>query len=81
MTDYRSFSRGVDDFYSSTSQNVSANLSYKHTRHGLFANAYIVSMPYFDKATDDELRALLPHKWKELHPEAIMTTPVRHLAK
>ena len=40
MTDYRSFRSGVDDFYSSTSQNVSANLSYKHTRHGLFANAY-----------------------------------------
>lgn len=40
MTDYRSFRSGVDDFYSSTSQNVSANLSYKHTRYGLFANAY-----------------------------------------
>ncbi|MDE7418704.1 MAG: carboxypeptidase-like regulatory domain-containing protein [Muribaculaceae bacterium] len=40
MIDYRSFRSGVDDFYSSTSQNVSANLSYKHTRHGLFANAY-----------------------------------------
>lgn len=40
MTDYRSFRRGVDDFYNSTSQNVSANVSYKHTRHGLFANAF-----------------------------------------
>ena len=42
MTDYRSFHSGVDDFYSSTSQNVSANLSYKHTRHGLFANAFVM---------------------------------------
>ena len=42
MTDYRSFRSGVDDFYSSTSQNVSANLSYKHTRHGLFANAFVM---------------------------------------
>lgn len=41
MTDYRSFSQGVDDFYNSTSQNLSANFSYKHTRRGLFANAYI----------------------------------------
>ncbi|MDE6552317.1 MAG: hypothetical protein K2K98_05070 [Muribaculaceae bacterium] len=40
MMDYRSFRSGVDDFYSSTSQNVSANISYKHTRHGLFANAF-----------------------------------------
>lgn len=40
MTNYRSFRRGVDDFYSSTSQNVSARLSYKHTRYGLFANAF-----------------------------------------
>ncbi|MBD5356787.1 MAG: TonB-dependent receptor [Bacteroides sp.] len=40
MTNYRSFRRGVDDFYNSTSQNISANLSYKHTRHGLFASAF-----------------------------------------
>ncbi len=40
MTNYRSFRRGVDDFYSSNSQNVSARLSYKHTRYGLFANAF-----------------------------------------
>lgn len=42
MTDYRSFRRGVDDFYNSTSQNVSANFSYKHTRRGLFANAFVM---------------------------------------
>ena len=41
MTNYRSFRRGVDDFYNSTSQNVSANISYKHTRRGLFANAFV----------------------------------------
>ncbi len=39
MTNYRSFSKGVDDFYTSTSQNVSASVSYRHTRHGVFANA------------------------------------------
>lgn len=42
MTNYRSFRQGVDDFYNSTSQNVSANISYKHTRRGLFANAFIM---------------------------------------
>ena len=42
MTNYRSFRRGVDDFYNSTSQNVSANISYKHTRCGLFANAFVM---------------------------------------
>lgn len=42
MTDYRSFQRGIDDFYNSTSQRVSANISYKHTRRGLFANALVM---------------------------------------
>ncbi|MDE7346657.1 MAG: TonB-dependent receptor [Muribaculaceae bacterium] len=42
MTNYRSFRRGVDDFYNSTSQNVSANISYKHTRRGLFANTFVM---------------------------------------
>lgn len=42
MTNYRSFHRGVDDFYNSTSQNVSANVAYKHTRSGLFANAFVM---------------------------------------
>lgn len=41
MTDYRSFRQGVDDFYNSSSQNVSANFSYKHTRRGLFAYAHV----------------------------------------
>lgn len=42
MTDYRSFRRGADSFYNSTSQNVSANFSYKHTRRGLFASAFVM---------------------------------------
>lgn len=42
LTDYRSFRRGVNDFYNSTSQNVSANFAYKHTRRGLFANAFVM---------------------------------------
>lgn len=39
MTDYRTLNQGTDDFYTTTSQNLSANFSYKHTRMGLFANA------------------------------------------
>ena len=50
MTDYRSFRRGVDDFYTSTSQSVSANIAYKHTRRGLFANGMVLQswshLPY-----------------------------------
>jgi hypothetical protein len=50
MTDYRTFRQGVDNFYNSTSQRVSASLSYKHTRHGLFANAMVMQswshLPY-----------------------------------
>ena len=50
MTDYRSFRVGTDNFYNSSSQNISASATYKHTRHGLFANAYIMQswshLPY-----------------------------------
>ena len=42
MTNYRSFRRGVDDFYNSSSQRVSCRLSYKHTRRGIFANAMVM---------------------------------------
>ncbi len=42
MTDYRTFKQGVDDFYNSTSQRLSANFSYKHTRRGVFANAMVM---------------------------------------
>ena len=42
MTDYRSFRRGVDDFYNSSSQRISGRLSYKHTRRGIFANAMVL---------------------------------------
>lgn len=42
MTDYRTLKAGVDDFYNSTSQHVSASFSYKHTRHGLFANGMVM---------------------------------------
>lgn len=41
MTNYRTFKQGVDDFYNSTSQNVSASFAYKHTRRGVFANAMV----------------------------------------
>lgn len=41
MTDYRSFQKGVDDFYTSTSQRLSANLTFKNTRKGIFADARV----------------------------------------
>ncbi len=46
----------------------------------LYLNSVIESMPYFLKAEHEELVRLLPHKWKEYHPEAIMDK-VRNLAK
>ncbi len=42
MTNYRTLKSGVDNFYNSSSQNVSASISYKHTRHGLFANGMVM---------------------------------------
>ena len=42
MTNYRTLKSGVDNFYNSTSQNVSASFQYKHTRHGLFANGMVL---------------------------------------
>ena len=42
MTKYRTLKSGVDDFYNSSSQNVSASVNYKHTRHGLFANGMVM---------------------------------------
>ncbi len=42
MTDYRTYRQGVDDFYNTSSQNISANLAYKHTRKGVFANAMVI---------------------------------------
>ena len=42
MTNYHTLKSGVDDFYNSSSQNVSANVNYKHTRHGLFANGMVM---------------------------------------
>ncbi len=50
MTDYRSFHQGTGDFYNTTSQSVSGNIAYKHTRRGVFANAMVVQswshLPY-----------------------------------
>lgn len=50
MTDYRTLKSGVDNFYNSSSQNISASVSYKHTRHGLFGNALVMhswsNLPY-----------------------------------
>ena len=42
MTNYRTLQSGVDDFYNSSSQNLSASISYKHTRHGLFADGRVM---------------------------------------
>ncbi len=42
MTNYRSFRQGVDNFYNSSSQNLSSRFSYKYTRYGIFANAFVM---------------------------------------
>ena len=47
----------------------------------LYLNSVIASMPYFDKVSEEELIRLLPHRWKQFHPEAVMLTPVRQIAK
>lgn len=50
MTDYRTFESGTENFYNHSSQNVSANFSYKHSRRGLFANGAVThswsQLPY-----------------------------------
>lgn len=47
----------------------------------MYLNSIIGAMPKFAKATQEEISMLLPHKWKKYHPEAIMTTTVREMAK
>ena len=42
MTNYRTLNAGLEQFYNSSSQNLSANLSYKHSRYGLFANGMVL---------------------------------------
>lgn len=50
MTNYRTLRSGVDNFYNSSSQNVSASVNYKHTRHGIFADGRVLQswshLPY-----------------------------------
>jgi hypothetical protein len=50
MTNYRTFKQGVDEFYNSTSQRVSASVSYKQPRRGVFVNAMVMQswshLPY-----------------------------------
>lgn len=42
MNNYRTLQSGVDNFYNLSSQNLSGSINYKHTRHGLFANALVM---------------------------------------
>ncbi len=42
MTNYRTLKAGMEHFYNSSSQNLSANISYKHSRYGLFANGMVL---------------------------------------
>lgn len=46
-----------------------------------YPNSVIASMLYFDRAAESDLIQLLPHHWEQYHPEAVMTTMVRQLAK
>ena len=39
LTDYRSFSSGVDDYYSSSGQSLSASLNYRNAQSGVFLMA------------------------------------------
>lgn len=39
LTDYRSFSSGVDDYYSSSGQSLSASFNYRNTQCGVFLMA------------------------------------------
>ena len=38
-----------------------------------YLNDIIARMPYYKKATREELLNLLPHKWKLQHPESVLT--------
>ena len=42
MTNYRTLKTGVDDFYNSSSQNMSASVSYKNIHYGWFANGMVM---------------------------------------
>ncbi len=42
MTNYRILKAGTEQFYNSSSQNLSADVNYKHTRYGLFANGMVI---------------------------------------
>ena len=46
----------------------------------LYLTSVIQSMPYFAKATQEQIAALLPHNWIEYHPEARIEK-IRKLAK
>ncbi len=50
LTNYRTLESGVEDFYNSSSQHVSAGFTYKQTHRGLFANGLVMhswtQMPY-----------------------------------
>ena len=41
-----------------------------------YLNDIISQMPYYAKASHEELLQLLPHKWKLTHPESVMTKTV-----
>ena len=47
----------------------------------LYLKNVLERMPYFMDATEDQIAELLPHRWKLIHPEAVMTQPVRQLVK
>lgn len=64
---------------------VIQSLLATYRNHGintrLYLNSVIASIPYYGKASEDEFLVLPPNRWKEIHPKAIITTPVRQLAK
>ena len=51
-----------------------------HVNPRLYLNDVIERMPYWEKATPEEMIDLLPHRWKLRHPEAILPD-IRQMAK
>ena len=42
LSDYRTFTQGVEDFYTNSGKQVSGRVQYRDTPHGFFANAILI---------------------------------------
>lgn len=66
QTDYRTFTRGVNDFYTNSRKRISGRVQYRDTPRGFFANAVIIkswnSIPY--KTTQYFVDDFIFHSYK-----------------